>query len=54
MIKKIAEVLNTIIDYLISGYSDEKARFTLIDAKLLQQFKAVQLMHDDDKKLSKL
>jgi len=53
VIKKIAGVLGTSVDYLVSGDSDEKARSTLNDAELLQQFKAVQQMDDDDKRVIK-
>lgn len=53
VLKKIAEVLGTTVDYLVSGDSDEKARTTLNDAELLQQFKAVQQMDDEDKRVIK-
>ena len=49
ILKKIANVLDTTIDYLVSGDSDEKAKATLEDAKLLQQFKEVEQMDDEDK-----
>jgi transcriptional regulator with XRE-family HTH domain len=52
-LKKIAEVLDTTVDYLVSGDSDEKARTTLNDDELLQQFKAVQQMDDEDKRVIK-
>jgi transcriptional regulator with XRE-family HTH domain len=53
VIRKIADILGTTVDYLINGDSDEKARSTLNDAELLQQFKAVEQMDDDDKKTIK-
>jgi len=53
VLKKIAGVLDTTVDYLVSGDSDEKARTTLSDAELLQQFKAVQQMDDEDKRVIK-
>jgi transcriptional regulator with XRE-family HTH domain len=53
VLKKIAGVLGTSVDYLVSGDSDEKARSTLNDAELLQQFKAVQQMDDEDKRVIK-
>jgi transcriptional regulator with XRE-family HTH domain len=53
LLKKIAEVLDTTVNYLVSGDSDEKARTTLNDVELLQQFKAVQQMDDEDKRVIK-
>jgi len=37
------------IDYSIYGDTDEKAASTLKDAELLQQFRAVEQMDEDDK-----
>src|SRR4030042_5063748 len=51
VLKKIAEVLGTTVDYPVSGDSEEKARTTLSDADLLQQLKAVQQMDDEDKRV---
>jgi len=49
IINKLADTLGTTIDFLISGDKDEKAKASLKDAELLQQFKAVELFTDDDK-----
>jgi transcriptional regulator with XRE-family HTH domain len=49
VLKKIADTLDTTIDYLINGDKDEKAQATLKDAELLQQFKAVEQMNEKDK-----
>jgi transcriptional regulator with XRE-family HTH domain len=49
VLKKIADTLDTTVDYLISGDTDEKAALTLKDAELLQQFRAVEQMDEDDK-----
>ena len=49
VLKKIADVLGTTIDYLVSGDTSEKAKATLEDAKLLQQFKEVEKMDEEDK-----
>ncbi len=49
VLKKIADALDTTVDYLISGDTDEKAVSTLKDAELLQQFRAVEQMDEDDK-----
>jgi transcriptional regulator with XRE-family HTH domain len=48
-LKKIADALDTTVDYLINGDSDEKAKSALKDSELLQQFKAVEQMDDDDR-----
>jgi transcriptional regulator with XRE-family HTH domain len=49
VLKKIADALETTIDYLINGDTDEKAVSTLKDAELLQQFRAVEQMDEEDK-----
>ena len=49
VLKKIANALNTTSDFLINGDSDEKAKSTLKDAELLQQFREVEKMEDEDK-----
>lgn len=49
VLKRIADVLNTSVDYLISGDTEEKAKATLKDSKLLGLFKSVEKMGDEDK-----
>ncbi len=49
VLKKIADALDTTVDYLISGDTDEKAVSTLKDAELLQHFRAVEQMDEEDK-----
>ena len=49
VLKKIAEALHTTTDYLMYGDKDEKAMSSLNDAELLQQFKAVDSMGNEDK-----
>ena len=51
VLKKIADVFGVSVDYLISGDSEEKAKATLKDAKLLQLFKAVEGMNEKDKNI---
>ena len=46
VLKKIADALDTTVDYLINGDTDEKAMSTLKDAELLQQFRAVEQMNE--------
>ncbi len=42
ILNKIAEILNTSVDYLINGNTDEKAQATLKNAELLQRFKEIE------------
>lgn len=49
VLKRIADVLNTSVDYLVSGDTEEKAQATLKDSKLLGLFKSVEKMSDEDK-----
>lgn len=53
VLKKIADALDTTIDYLINGDTDEKAKSALKDSELLQQFKAVEQMNDTDRAVIK-
>lgn len=52
-LKKMADVFDTTVDFLISGDKDEKVKASLKDAELLQQFKAVEQFSDDDKTVVK-
>jgi transcriptional regulator with XRE-family HTH domain len=42
ILNKIAEILNTSVDYLINGNTDEKAQAMLKNAELLQRFKEIE------------
>ena len=53
ILNKLADTLSTSIDFLISGDKDEKARASLKDSELLQQFKAVEQFSDEDKTVIK-
>ena len=53
ILKKIADALNTTVDYLLNGDKEEKAKATLNDAELLQQFKEVDNMKEEDKNVVK-
>lgn len=53
VLKKLADVLSTSVDYLLNGDKDEKAKALLKDAELLNQFKAVEEMTDKDKTVVK-
>jgi transcriptional regulator with XRE-family HTH domain len=54
ILKKLADALNTTVDFLINGATDEKAKANLKDSELLNQFKAVEAMTDKDKNVIKL
>jgi transcriptional regulator with XRE-family HTH domain len=49
VLKRLADVFGVSVDYLISGDSEEKAKATLKDTRLLQLFKAVEGMSEKDK-----
>lgn len=51
VIKKLADVFGVTVDFLINGDTEEKARATLKDTRLLQLFKAVENLNDSDKNI---
>lgn len=53
MLRKIADALNTTTDFLMYDDKDEKAMSSLSDTELLQQFKAVDSMDQEDKMIIK-
>ncbi len=48
-LNKLAEVLNTTVDYLLNGNADEKAQTALQDAELLAQFKEAEKLPESEK-----
>ncbi len=52
MLQKLARALDTTADYLMSGGTDNAAA-QLSDRELLNQFRAVEQLDDDDKHLVK-
>lgn len=48
-LKRIANALDVTSDYLIEGSTEEVARVRIEDRELLQQFKQVEKLADDDK-----
>jgi transcriptional regulator with XRE-family HTH domain len=44
ILNKLADVLNTTVDYLINGNSNEKAQATLKNTELLQRFREVEAL----------
>jgi len=52
-LKKIATALGVSPDFLLYGNAEQKAGATLNDVELIQQFKAVEQMDDEDKNVIK-
>lgn len=53
VLQKLASVLDTTTDYLMNGGQDEVVATQLKDKELLNQFKAVEQLDNDDKHLIK-
>lgn len=51
ILNKIADVLNTSVDYLINGNTDEKAKATLKNAELLKRFKEMEQLPEQDQNI---
>jgi len=51
--QKLAQALDTTSDYLMNGASDEVISAQLADKELLNQFKAVEKLSQEDKHLIK-
>ncbi len=51
VLNKIASMLATSIDFLLNGKSDEKAQVALKNIELLNQFKAVETMPENDRSI---
>lgn len=49
VLNKLAEALDTSVDYLINGDTTEKALNTLKDVELLKQFKEINQLPEDEK-----
>ncbi|MEL6628592.1 MAG: helix-turn-helix transcriptional regulator [Bacteroidota bacterium] len=52
-LKKIAQALEVSPDFLINGSSGDQAHASLTDTELIQQFKAVEQMDEEDKHIVK-
>ncbi|PKO97701.1 MAG: hypothetical protein CVU14_09930 [Bacteroidetes bacterium HGW-Bacteroidetes-9] len=46
ILNKLADVLQTSVDFLINGNTDEKAKASLKNVELLQRFKEIEAMPD--------
>ncbi|MBW8682700.1 helix-turn-helix domain-containing protein [Chitinophaga rhizophila] len=49
VIKNIAEVLDTSVDFLLNGSSSDKANATLQDAEVIRHFKDIETLPAEDK-----
>lgn len=49
VLKRIADALNSNVEFLIYGDKDAKVKASLKDNNLLNQFKAVELMPEEDR-----
>jgi transcriptional regulator with XRE-family HTH domain len=50
VLKKLADIFDVSIDYLVNGNKSEKAAETLNDAELIKYFKQLDKLPDDEKK----
>ncbi len=53
MLNRIAQALDTSPDYLINGTLQDKAESSISDAELLNQFRKVENLPEDKKRLVK-
>lgn len=51
VLKRLADVLGTSVDYLVSGASGEKAKASLKDAKVLEQYKVLAGLPEGEKSI---
>jgi transcriptional regulator with XRE-family HTH domain len=49
VLKKLADLFGTSVDFLVSGNNEAKAQATLKDAELIKQFKEVDLLPELEK-----
>ena len=49
ILKKIAEALEVSVDHLLNGSKEEQVQNRLSDEELIEQFKAVEKMNEEDK-----
>lgn len=49
VLKKIAEALDTTVDFLLSGNTEDKAKASLQDAEVIRYFKEVDILPQEDK-----
>jgi len=49
VLKKIADALDTTVDFLINGNTEDKAKASLVDAEVIRYFKEVDTLPQEDK-----
>jgi transcriptional regulator with XRE-family HTH domain len=49
ILKKMADALDTTVDFIINGTTDEKAKASLKDAELIRYFKDIEVLPDTEK-----
>lgn len=49
ILKKMADALDTTVDFIINGTNDEKAKASLKDAELIRYFKDIEVLPDSEK-----
>lgn len=54
VLKRLSDALGTSVDYLLYGDKSSKVKAALSDNELLEQFKAVELLSDPDKRTVKI
>lgn len=51
IINKLADILNTSVDFLISGDKNEKAKASLKNSELLQRFKEIDTLPEQEQNI---
>ncbi len=49
VLKKMADVFGTTVDYIVSGATDEKAKASLKNAKVLEQYRELEALPDGER-----
>jgi transcriptional regulator with XRE-family HTH domain len=49
VLKKIADALDTTVDFLVNGNTEDKAKASLVDAEVIRYFKEVDTLPQEDK-----
>ena len=49
ILKRMAEALDTTVDFIVNGANDERAKASLKDAELLRYFKDMEVLPDSEK-----
>jgi hypothetical protein len=49
VLKKIADVLDSTVDFLVNGGAEDKAKAILVDAEVIRYFNEVDTLPQEDK-----